>query len=127
MSETICLCLLSSSDCPLTALCLSRSVATVMSEANPLDKDFNARMDHLNHYLRECDAPMHLRRRAREYLKDSRNLTALRLFEDVYTCFSPQLRDGRKITSCVLSSTPLQQILTMWLRNRCGRRNESPC
>ena len=43
-------------------------VATAMSQSDPIQRDFKARMDHLNHYLNEAEAPTELRFRTREYL-----------------------------------------------------------
>ena len=68
-------------------------VATAMSQSDPLTRDFKARMDHLNHYLSESDAPRDLRHRTREYLKYTRDLVARKSFDDVYATFSPRLRD----------------------------------
>jgi len=68
-------------------------VATAMSQSDPLTRSFKARMDHLNHYLDESDAPTELRRRTRDYLKYTRDLVARKSFDDVYATFSPRLRD----------------------------------
>lgn len=67
-------------------------VATAMSQSDPIQRDFKARMDHLNHYLNEAEAPTELRFRTREYLKYTRDLVARRSFDDVYATFSPRLR-----------------------------------
>lgn len=66
-------------------------VATAMSQSDPLTRDYKARMDHLNHYLKESQAPRELRFRTREYLKYSRDLIARKSFDDVYATFSPRL------------------------------------
>lgn len=66
-------------------------VATAMSQSDPLTRDYKARMDHLNHYLKESEAPRELRFRTREYLKYTRDLIARRSFDDVYATFSPRL------------------------------------
>ena len=68
-------------------------VATAMGEANPIARDFKGRMDRLNHYLSESEAPPQLRRRTRDYLKYTRDLVARKSFDDVYETFSPRLRD----------------------------------
>lgn len=66
-------------------------VASAMSQSDPLTRDFKARMDHLNHYLNEAEAPRELRYRTREYLKYTRDLVARKSFDDVYATFSPRL------------------------------------
>ena len=86
-------------------------IATAMSQSDPLTRDFKARMDRLNHYLRETDAPSEMKRRAREYLKYTRDLFARKSFDDVFANFSPRLRDDMHAHSSLrtLLSVPLFQ------------------
>ena len=68
-------------------------IATAMSQSDPLTREFKARMDRLNYYLSETDAPPELRVRTREYMRYTRDLYARRSFNDIYPTFSPKLRD----------------------------------
>ena len=68
-------------------------IATAMSQSDPLTRDFKARMDHLNHFLKECNAPAELKNRTRGYLRHTRDLVAKKAFDDIYSLFSPKLRD----------------------------------
>ena len=67
-------------------------VATAQSEADPQAKAFKARMDHLNHFLADVNAPMHLKKRTREYVRSCKDLVAKQSFGDLYDLFCPKLR-----------------------------------
>jgi hypothetical protein len=58
-------------------------VATAQSEHNPLDRAHKARMDHLNHLLDDINAPQHLKARAREYFRSTKDLVAKQDFADL--------------------------------------------
>jgi len=83
-------------------------VATAQSEADPLEKAFKARMDHLNHFLDDVNAPDHLKRRTREYLRYTKDLVAKQGFTDLYDMFSPKLRGDvlGHISSEILAAVP---------------------
>ena len=67
-------------------------VASAQSQSDPLTKQYKARMDRLNHFLKITRAPDELRYRTREYLRQSRELIARQGFADLFDMFSPRLR-----------------------------------
>jgi len=67
-------------------------VATAQSEADPLGKAFKARMDRLNNFLDDINAPDSIRYRTREYFRCTKDLVDKQGFADLYDMFSPKLR-----------------------------------
>ena len=67
------------------------AIAGAFANAKPLTKAWQARMDHLNLYLKEMNAPPDLRSRTRQYLRNTRDLELKRSFGSLYSHFSREL------------------------------------
>lgn len=67
------------------------SISGARANANPLQKAAQSRMDHLNLFLSEMNAPTELRHRTRQYLRDTHDLELKRSFGTLYRNFSKQL------------------------------------
>ena len=67
------------------------TISGARANANPLTKAWQGRMDHLNLFLREMHAPQELRRKTRQYLRNTRELELKRSFNTLYGHFSKQL------------------------------------
>ena len=67
------------------------TISGAFTNAKPLLKAWQARMDHLNLFLKEMNAPSDLRTRTRQYLRNTQNLELKRSFSGLYAKFSNQL------------------------------------
>jgi len=67
------------------------TISGARANANPLTKAWQGRMDHLNLFLREMHAPQELRRKTRQYMRNTRELHLKRSFNTLYGHFSKQL------------------------------------
>lgn len=67
------------------------TISGAFANAKPLTKAWQARMDHLNLFLKEMNAPTDLRTRTRQYLRNTQNLELKRSFSGLYEKFSKQL------------------------------------
>ena len=66
-------------------------ISGARASANPLRKAWQARMDHLNLFLKEMNAPHDLKDRTRQFLRNTRDLELKRSFNNLYGCFGKQL------------------------------------
>jgi len=64
------------------------AISGARANANPLGRAWQGRMDHLNLFLREMNAPYDLRLRTRNYLRNTRDLELKKSFGSLYGNFS---------------------------------------
>ena len=67
------------------------AISGARATSNPLGKAWQARMDHLNLFLKEMNAPTDLRMRTRQYLRNTRDLELKKSFNSLYKNFSKGL------------------------------------
>ena len=67
------------------------AISGARATSNPLGKAWQARMDHLNLFLKEMNAPAELKDRTRTFLRNTRDLELKRSFNSLYGTFSKQL------------------------------------
>ena len=63
-------------------------ISGARASANPLQKAWQARMDHLNVFLKEMNVPPDLKERTRTFLRNTRDLELKRSFNTLYGNFS---------------------------------------
>jgi len=68
------------------------TICAVLTTADPASLEFRANMDSLNYFLADMDMPEALRVRAREYLRNKRDLYKKRTYPELLNILSPELR-----------------------------------
>ena len=72
------------------------AVCGTIANSDPIQKAYQARMDHLNLFLRVTNAPQTLRKRTRAFIRATREVQLKRSFNDLYSNFSERLASDMK-------------------------------
>lgn len=72
------------------------AVCGTIANSDPITKAYQARMDHLNLFLRVTNAPTALRKRTRAFIRATREVQLKRSFNDLYSNFSDRLASDMK-------------------------------
>lgn len=83
------------------------AICGAIANTDPFTKQYRAVMEQLNHFLRENDAPLDFRLRAREYVRASRDVRKKNAFPALFKELSPSLRNA---AADICSSATLRNV-----------------
>jgi hypothetical protein len=108
------------------------TICGISATGNPFNMKFKHNMDQLNYFLEDTAMPIDLRHRAREYLRNARELGKKVSYNEVIDSLSPEVRKdivlklSAKTLQCVWYLHDIEEVALVELAQRMQREGYAP-